>query len=291
MFTFTSNKRRNLVEVAINYSQPNNRNAIDVEIEFLNELTNLMATVMPLHGKEDPTVRPSIINPEGDIYYAHILLKFPIKPLVTGVSGDLENYNYAGLHATLLQLSTICNKYAPNFFEFGTRLNTAAMRSPWVLPIEGHGIILRDGHNQIDYTDAYLPSTVTLGIGKFKVQQITVVGEPRAVKDFDRTWRRKCDMFLDSPVNQAVKRYPNMDVTVLKTFDPIQWAHIGVFAQVEDHDGQEHWVQLGEMHHPMAVDYLRHYGNDMLNTPLSFNTRDGNLFLKEHAYYAFEAVQ
>lgn len=299
-FTFSTSKHRNLVEVSMTYRNGNDRNDVENEIGFLNELNRLMAATAPIHNHgDDPTVRPNIDVIDRDTYLGYIDLKFPIKTQFESDEAGLKAYSFAGLHAVLVEISQICERHRGKFQEFGVRLNLEAMRAPWVLPVDGQGVILREGSRQIDYSGIRLPSKAKLGVDQFDVTQLIAVGEPLAVKLFDRAWRYLCEQYkyaiAKEPNHLHRDRGPVIDVEVMKDMWPdIRWGNVGVFARVIDPVGQQYWEQLGDMHNARTNEYILNAGNHMLHTPLIFDNTSGltgnNVLLSDHAYYSFESV-
>lgn len=299
-FTFSPSKHRNLVEVSITYQNGNDRNDIEHEIEFLNELDRLTAATTPIHNHgDDPTVRPSITVVDRDTYMGSIDLKFPVKTQFESDGSGLKAYSFAALHAVLVGISQICERHRNKFESFGVHLNLKAMRAPWVLPVGDLGVILRDGSRQIDYSGTHLPIKAKLGMGQFNVCQLVVLGEPLAVKRFDRVWRYLCEDYKHTialePNNPYHDRGPVIDVKAMKDrWSDIRWGNLGVFARVADYSGNLRWHQLGDMHIDATKEYILNMGNQMMGTPLTFDNTNiqagNNVLLSNHAYYSFESV-
>lgn len=300
MLTFKTSKRHNIVEVAIVYQAINDRSAFEAELNFVQELTTLMVASRNIHNWEsDPVVRPNAYMPDQDCYYANIILKFPI---VTRVHSDegLKAYSYAGLYAVLSEISKICEKHRGNFTEFSSKLNLEAMKAPWVLPVRGHGVILREGSRQVSYHGLDVPHSATIGAQNVEVVQLLALGEERAVAEFDKLWKRTAaeyHIYLKEhyPTHPYLDRGPNLDLKLMKELYPkFNWQNLGVFACFKDIAGEFHWEQLGEMHNAKSEDYILQFGNFMLQQPMAFDNSKplglNNVFLNDHAYYSFESV-
>lgn len=300
MISFKHSKRHNTVEVAIVYQNNNDRSAFEAELNLVQELTNLMQASRKIHNwAHDPIVRPNVSVSKPDNYYASIVLKFPVSSRVEE-EGEVWCYSYAGLHAVLAEIAVICKKHSANFMKFHSKLNLGGMKAPWVLPVNGHGVILREGSRQITYHGNHIPRSAVLGVGQHEVVQMMVLGEERAVAEFDKLWRRLADQYAEYWEKQQLnKTYkpcgPCLDLPTIKEHHTkIQWQNLGVFVCVKDMAGNYHWEQLGNMHNPRTVEYILNYGNHMLNTPLPFDNTSplggNNIFLNDHAYYSFESV-
>lgn len=300
MLSFKTSKRHNLVEVAIVYKNINDRTAFEAEMNLVQELSTLMSACRKIHKWDnDPVVRPNAYLTNPDNYYANIVLKFPVRSRVEE-EGEVWCYSYAGLHAVLAEIAVICKKHSGNFVEFRSSLNLEAMKAPWVLPVHGKGVILREGAQQVSYHGIYTPRTATIGAQESEVVQLLALGETRAVAQFDKLWKHISEEYntylkAQLPNHPYIGRGPNLDLVLLKELHPkIHWQNLGVFACFKDSGGDYHWEQLGNMHNPKTVAYILDYGNHMLNTPLPFdNTKQlavNNVFLNDHAYYSFEGA-
>lgn len=300
MLTFKTSKRHNTVEVAIVYHAINDRSAFEAELNLVQDLTTLMVASRNIHKWEsDPVVRPNAYLTTSDDYYSNIILKFPI---ITRVNSDegLRAYSYAGLYAVLSEISKICEKHRGNFVEFSSKLNLEAMKAPWVLPVRGHGVILREGSRQISYHGIEIPRSATVGAQDIEVVQLMALGEERAVAEFDKLWKRTADEYHTylkehHPTHPHLDRGPNLDLRLMKELHPkLNWQNLGVFACFKDIAGEFHWEQLGDMHNTKTEDYILQFGNFMLQQPMAFdNTKPligNNVFLNDHAYYSFESV-
>lgn len=298
--TFSTSKARNKVEVAITYRNRNNRADIEHEINLLNDLTDLMAATSGIHAHgADPVVRPNYKEADGDTYISALDLAFHVNTQVESNEGEIKAYSYAGLHAALVGISDICKRHREHFLEFGVHLNLQAMRTPWVIPVDGQGVILREGSRQNEYRGNRLPRQAKLGIGAYDVTQMMVVGEPLAVKQFERAWVYLCNQYAqyikDIPNHPDRDNGPIIDVVAMKHMWPdIRWGNLGVIVRVADALGEKHWEQLGEMHNARTHEYVLNMGNHMLATPLVYdNTKPlegNNVFLKDCSYYSFESV-
>lgn len=284
---FFANKRHNQVDVAITYRNGNNRADIESEIKLLNELSRLMQASSAIHNHtEDSIVRPQITTIDRDSYMGTIDLKFPIKGLVETDDSTMA-YSYAGLHAVLVEISNICKRHSDEFEGFRAYINLESMKAPWVLPVSGHGVILREGSHQINYSGDLLPNSAVVGKDMVTVEQVIVVGEPRAVRDFDRTWRYLCKQ-------NAHKTTSVLDVCSMKdNWTNLRWNNVGIFVLVKDAIDNMHWEQVGDMHNTRTEEYIRIMGNNMLTVPLEYGNTSAlnpnNIFLSNHAYYEFEA--
>lgn len=293
-------KRHNTVHLGIRYKNANDRTAFEAELNLIQELTMLMTAAERLHEHgSDPIVRPQAYVKDVDDYYGSIDLKFPIYSSWTNDEGILRGYSYTGLYSLLKLLSEVCAKHAPNFEEFCTTLNLEGMKAPWVLPVAGNGVILREGARQISFAGMSLPRSVMMCTADLTVDQMFVVGEPRAVEEFRKAWGRVVDQYKlvlnkypDHPYNG---RGPTIYTHAMKTTWPnIDWHNIGVFALVRQGESDPFWITLNDMHNDAALNTIVNVGNHMLNTPLMFSNTDpasrNNIFLSDHAYYSFESV-
>ncbi len=288
----TKSKRHNTVVVNITYQAINDRSAFADELDFIQDLTTLMVATKAIHEwGDDPIVRPNAYLKDPENYYARIDLKFPIHTRIEGEDGELKNYSYSGLHAVLCELGRICADYSGKFVDFSANLDLEGMKAPWILPVKGQGVIMREGSHQIDYSGAMLPLTATIGAQQTEITQLMVVGEPRAVNKFNGLLRR----ITHSAGYPLAERGPNLDVSFWKDTCPdMGWQNIGIFACFKDAIGNYHWEQLGDMHNAKSEEYIHFVGNHMLSTPLPFtNTSEivgNNIFLNDHAYYAFQSA-
>lgn len=298
---FFQSKRHNSVRVSIMYTNVNDRSAFEAELNLVQELTTLMVSCSNIHEWGcDPVVRPVTYLRNPDVYEGSINLKFPINTRIIGSDGELKCYSYAGLYAVLAEISKICKKYAAEFQHFTTALDLDAMKAPWVIPVDGQGVILREGSRQIDYAGTLLPRSAIIGAQEMEIEQLLVVGEHRAVDSFDRMWRRWATTYQDTmerkyPTHPHICRGPTLNLSAMKDANPnLPWQNVGVFALFKDAIGYLHWEQLGDMHNAMTRDYVLAMGNHMLNTPLEYANTDkligNNIFLNDHAYYSFECV-
>lgn len=300
MLAFKTSKRHNTVEVAIVYKNINDRHAFEAELNLVQELSVLMSTSRRIHKwANDPIVRPNVYRVNPDNYFSNIILKFPIRTREEA-EGEVWCYSYAGLHAVLSEIAAICKKHRSNFVEFSAKLNLEAMKAPWVLPVHGKGVILREGARQLNYHDIHLPRVAVIGACEAEVVQLLVLGEDRAVSDFNKVWCRMADfhhtwLSKQHPSHPYLGRGPKLDVCELKKAHPkLNWQNLGVFAYLKDLAGNYHWEQLGDMHNAKSVEYILDVGNHMLNTPMPFdNTKPltgNNVFLNDHSYYSFESA-
>jgi len=293
-------KRHNTVHLGIRYKNANDRTAFEAELNLIQELTMLMTAAERLHEHgSDPIVRPQAYVKDVDDYYGSIDLKFPIYSSWTNDEDVLRGYSYTGLYSLLKLLSEVCAKHAPNFEEFNTTLNLEGMKAPWVLPVVGNGVILRAGARQISFSGTLLPRSVMLSTANLTVDQMIVVGEPRAVEEFRKAWVFVADRYkhtLDKhPGHPYTGSGPTIYTNSMKiTWPDISWHNIGVFARVRQAESDPFWVDLCDMHNSAALNTIVNVGNHMLNTPLMFSNTDpascNNIFLSDHAYYSFESV-
>lgn len=301
MQSFNTSKRHNTVEVAITYAALNDRSSFAAELDLVQDLTTLMVASRSIHNwEQDPVVRPNAYHKDPDVYHASIDLKFPIKTRIEGDEGEIKCYSYAGLHAVLVEISKICSRHASKFENFSAKLNLEGMKAPWVIPVDGQGVILREGSRQIDYAGTLLPRSAIIGAQEMEIEQLIVVGEHRAVDGFDRMWRRWANTYQDTmerkfPTHPHIGRGPTLNLNTMKDANPnLPWQNVGVFALFKDAIGGLHWEQLGDMHNAKTQEYVLAVGNHMLFTPLEYSNTSkiagNNIFLNDHAYYSFESA-
>ncbi|ABY63242.1 hypothetical protein ST201phi2-1p418 [Pseudomonas phage 201phi2-1] len=296
----SKSKRHNTVSLSIHYKNANDRTAFENELNLVQDLSTLMTASAKLHNHAaDPLVRPQAYVKDVDDYYGSITLQFPLKAKWYSEENDMRCYSHVGLYNLLKLISDVCSTHSVNFEEFRTHLDLGGMKAPWVLPVEGMGVILREGSRQMTLTGDVLPRAVRLGVAEYEVEQLIVVGEPRAVEDFSRAWGHVADKYRrvmqKYPTHQYHGRGPLMDVSTMKySWGNHNWQNVGVFALVKRPEFEPTWVTLGEMHNSSVLKNIIDIGNHMLNTPLQFSNTEpsirNNIFLSDHAYYSFESV-
>ncbi len=290
--TFSRSKRHNVVEVAITYEAANDRNDFQAELAFVQELSAITTACVDLHKHgRDPIVPQYRTFP--DTYVGSIDLRFPIKTSTRNEKGDITSYSWAALHATLKSISEICARHRSNFIKFGCQLNLAAMTSPWVLPIDQHGVIARNGAQQLNCVGLKQPKQVRLSNGQLHdVEGMTVIGEPLAVDKFRRKWAYRCEQFRNFEFREFRHRLdhaPVLDLTEMERSDrKIQWQNIAVFAKLKGMG----WYMMSEGVNVANRIYLSQFGNDMMMRSLGFDNdhqeAEQGLLLHDHAYFSFE---
>lgn len=290
-FTFARSKRHNLVEVAITYECVNNRVAISHEMALLQDLSRLMTSAASIHDHGNTPVEPVITMINDHKFFGTIDLKFPIKTKVEGSDGLPVAYSFAGLHAVLVEIRNICERHREHFIEFGVNLNLEAMTAPWVLPVAGHGVVLRNGFAQHQFYEYRTPHSTKIGNRTVQLDSMMVVGEPGAVAGFSRRWTRASDEMHRFYVYHGNPDHSGLVINVdelRKKWPTLEWQNLAVMVRERD---TNNWHYLGSTHNERTLDYVFQCGNYMLNQPLGYDNdateSTGNVFLNDHEYYEF----